>query len=566
MGSTRIKILLRRFFNTKTNREIEPDEIFLDSSNLPEFDRHQFEGRLERPIGKRVYYLVMGAFLCIGILYMGRIGLLQIVRGETLARISENNHLQHNVVFAERGVLYDRTGAELAWNEGSDSFPLRKYQDMRGLAHVLGYVSYPQKDTSGNYYRTELSGKDGAELLFNERLAGENGLKIEEVDALQNVQSESIVRPPKQGENVTLSIDARLQNALYGFIAQRAGDSGFVGGAGVMMDVKTGEIVALASYPEYDPQVLTDGSQKEHIASYVADSRKPFLNRIVAGLYAPGSIVKPFVALGALTEGIISPEKEILSTGALRVPNPYRPGEYSVFRDWKAHGYVDMRHALAVSSDVYFYEVGGGFENQKGLGIEKLNYYNRLFGFGGKTGIAFEGEPVGVIPTPAWKEEHFNGDPWRVGDTYNTAIGQYGFQVTPIQVVRAIAAIGNGGTLVTPSLERGVVLPHTTLSLVPEHLRVVQEGMRMSVQEGTAAGLSNTHVAIAAKTGTAELGARKQFVNSWTTGFFPYENPRYAFAVIMERGPVSNLVGATSVMRQFIDWMAAYTPEYLSSS
>ena len=557
MGSTRIKILLRRFFNTKTNREIEPDEIFLDSSNLPEFDRHQFEGRLERPIGKRVYYLVMGAFLCIGILYMGRIGLLQIVRGETLARISENNHLQHNVVFAERGVLYDRTGAELAWNEGSDSFPLRKYQDMRGLAHVLGYVSYPQKDTSGNYYRTELSGKDGAELLFNERLAGENGLKIEEVDALQNVQSESIVRPPKQGENVTLSIDARLQNALYGFIAQRAGDSGFVGGAGVMMDVKTGEIVALASYPEYDPQVLTDGSQKEHIASYVADSRKPFLNRIVAGLYAPGSIVKPFVALGALTEGIISPEKEILSTGALRVPNPYRPGEYSVFRDWKAHGYVDMRHALAVSSDVYFYEVGGGFENQKGLGIEKLNYYNRLFGFGGKTGIAFEGEPVGVIPTPAWKEEHFNGDPWRVGDTYNTAIGQYGFQVTPIQVVRAIAAIGNGGTLVTPSLERGVVLPHTTLSLVPEHLRVVQEGMRMSVQEGTAAGLSNTHVAIAAKTGTAELGARKQFVNSWTTGFFPYENPRYAFAVIMERGPVSNLVGATSVMRQFIDWMAA---------
>ena len=566
MGTTRIKLLLRRFFNTKTNREIEPDEIFLDSSNLPEFNRYQFEGRLERPIGKRVYYLVMGAFFCIGILYMGRIGLLQIVRGETLARVSENNHLQHNVVFAERGVLYDRSGEELAWNEGSASFPLRKYRETRGLAHVLGYVSYPQKDTSGNYYRTELSGKDGAELLFNERLAGENGLKIEEVDALQNVQSESIVRPPKQGENITLSIDARLQNALYGFIAQRAEDSGFVGGAGVMMDVETGEIVALVSYPEYDPQVLTDGSQKEHIASYVADSRKPFLNRIVAGLYTPGSIVKPFVALGALTEGIISPEKEILSTGALRVPNPYRPGEYSVFRDWKAHGYVDMRHALAVSSDVYFYEVGGGFENQKGLGIEKLNYYNRLFGFGEKTGIAFEGEQAGNIPTPAWKEEHFNGDPWRVGDTYNTAIGQYGFQVTPIQVVRAIAAVGNGGTLVTPSLEKGVVLPHTTLSLVPEHLHVVQEGMRMSVQEGTAAGLSNTHVAIAAKTGTAELGARKQFVNSWTTGFFPYENPRYAFAVIMERGPVSNLVGATSVMRQFIDWMIAHTPEYLSSS
>src|SRR3989338_8322697 len=135
------------------------------------------------------------------------------------------------------------------------------------------------------------------------------------------------------------------------------------------MDVTTGELLALTSYPEYDQNALTAGMDQVSFNRLLNDKRKPFLNRAVGGLYTPGSIIKPIVALGALNENLISPEKEILSTGSISVPNPYDPSKPSVFGDWKAHGYTDMREALAVSSDTYFYAIGAGYEDQRGLGI-----------------------------------------------------------------------------------------------------------------------------------------------------------------------------------------------------
>lgn len=247
------------------------------------------------------------------------------------------------------------------------------------------------------------------------------------------------------------------------------------------------------------------------------------------------------------------------------VPNPYDPSKPTIFRDWRAHGATDMRRAIAVSSDTYFYQIGGGFGSQKGLGIDRIKKYLERFGFTKKTGFDDSNEALGIIPDPAWKEKTFDGEVWRVGDTYNTAIGQYGMQITPIQAVVATAALANGGYLVTPSL-----LFTSTTSVQtgkkfggnPENFTVSKEGMRQAVLDGTAAGLNTKAVAIAGKTGTAELGARKDFVNSWVIGFWPYENPKYAFAVVMERGPVKNLVGATSVMRKTIDWMAVNAPEY----
>ena len=156
--------------------------------------------------------------------------------------------------------------------------------------------------------------------------------------------------------------------------------------------------------------------------------------------------------MGALTEGVIDPYKKILSTGSISIPNPYFPDQKTVFKDWKAHGWTDMREAIAVSSDVYFYEIGGGFESQKGLGIVNIEKYAQLFGIGQKTGIDLPDEKGGIIPGPEWKIKNFKGEPWRIGDTYNTVIGQYGFQVTPLEMVRAISAIANYGTLVTPAL------------------------------------------------------------------------------------------------------------------
>jgi penicillin-binding protein 2 len=169
------------------------------------------------------------------------------------------------------------------------------------------------------------------------------------------------------------------------------------------MDIKTGELLALASYPEYNPTTLSLGQDKKTINGYFSDKRKVFLNRAVSGLYTPGSIVKPFIAYGALAEDVISPFKQIFSNGSISIPNPYFPDKKSTFKDHGSFGYVDMERALAVSSDVYFYEIGGGYQDQKALGIVNIDKYARMFGIAEKTGVDLGGEKVGIIPTPEWK-------------------------------------------------------------------------------------------------------------------------------------------------------------------
>jgi len=212
---------------------------------------------------------------------------------------------------------------------------------------------------------------------------------------------------------------------------------------------------------------------------------------------------------------------------------------------------------------VFLMTIGGGHGDQKGLGITRLNKYFRLFGLGAPTGIALSGEQEGLVPTPEWKQEVFKDD-WRLGDTYLTSIGQFGFQTTPLQMLRAYAALANGGKLVTPHLIRGDSGELKDIGLIPEDLKVVQEGMRATViqEGGTARALERKDVKIAAKSGTAELGASKAYVNSWIAGYFPYEKPKYAFILFMENGPRSNTVGAGSVMGKVFDWIALNRPEY----
>lgn len=563
---------IQTFFKGGGAREISPDEIFLDASNLPAFDVHQFEGRFEKPIAIRALIMLGSFFFLVTLIFSGKLWTLQVRDSAIYTARSENNRLEHTVMFAQRGIVYDRNGVELAWNtphagSGEEEFALRTYTEEAGLAHVLGYGSYPQKDSAGFYYRTDFVGESGVEKSFDGSLRGENGLRIVERDVFRTVQSESSMHPAKDGNLLTLALDANVQNTLYATIKAVADQAGFVGGAGVLMDTATGELLALASYPEYRSNVLSSKSDEEAIRGYTRDPRKPFLNRAVSGLYSPGSIIKPFIALGALEERVIDPSTTIVSTGSISLPNPYLPGAVSVFRDWKAHGAVDMRKALAVSSDVYFYEVGGGFKGQRGLGIANIEKYMALFGFGTTTGINLPGELRGVIPTPAWKKEHFEDSLWRIGDTYNTAIGQYGFQVTALQMARAIAAIANNGKLLTPRVDRVLspasIVAAKEIHLTPEHFTVVQEGMREAVRSGTAAGLALPGVSIAAKTGTAQVGLANKEKNSWVVGFFPYEHPRYSFAVVLEQGPAGNTPGGVLAMRDLLAWMSIHTPEYL---
>ncbi len=561
-------ITFGKFSKTRGYEDIAPDEIFLDSSNLPEFDVHQFEGRMVKSISRTSIYFLGVFFVMVIVVFLWRVGILQIQNGATYAAQSENNRLSHTHLFAGRGVIFDKNKELLVWNipDEDNDFALRSYIATSGFAHVLGYIKYPQTDSSGIYYGTEYIGDIGVEKTYNDILNGKNGLKIVETDALMEVCSESVIEPPLNGEDLTLTIDARVQTKLFELIQDLSIEKDFAGGAGIIMDVDTGGIIALVNYPEYDPNILVDGSDSETIAGYSSDVGEPYFNKSVSGRYTPGSIVKPFVALGALNEGVITPEKKILSTGSISIPNRWNPELSTVFKDWKAHGWVDVRDAIAVSSNVYFYEVGGGFEDQEGLGIRNIEKYMRMFGIGEISGIDIPSEEEGVIPNPKWKEENFDGEPWRIGDTYHTAIGQYGFQVTLTQMVRAVAAIATDGILVTPHVGTQKNKIKKITEIDKQYFDVVKTGMRQAVTGGTAEGLNVPQIKVAAKSGTAEVGISKSRVNSWIIGFFPYDDPKYAFVIMMEKGPRKNTIGALYIMRQLLDWMPVHAPEYLKHS
>ncbi len=555
--------------------EIAPDEVMIDSSNLGDFDVSQLEGRLERPISKLTLYSVGVMFCLAAIVFLVQAWNLQITHGEEYSQRSERNMLRPTPIFAGRGVILDRNGTLLAWNapvkipedgvidQNNNSISTRQYATTTGLSHVLGYVQYPSKDKNGFYYQDDFEGVAGVEKYYDQKLQGENGSRLMEVDARGKVVSENIVRSPEQGQSVTLSIDSRVQSALYNNIKDITDRVGFTGGAGVIMDTHTGEIIALTSYPEYSSQVMSDRTDTAKIKSLLSDPSLPFLNRAVDGLYTPGSIVKPFMSLAVLTENVIDPLTVLVTTGSVSIPNPYDPTKSTLFRDWRNNGSLDIRHALAVSSDAYFYIVGGGYKDQKGIGILNIDKYIRLFGLGELMPETFVQGKAGTIPTPEWKKATFNED-WYLGDTYHTVIGQYGFQVTAVQMVRAVASLANNGTLLVPDiLKKDKPNVERIIDSIPlKNFAVAREGMRLAVTGGITTVLNTPFTEVSAKTGTAELGSTKEKVNSWVTGFWPFTNPKYAFAIILEKGSVHNQVGAAVAMRQQLDWMHEHTPEY----
>lgn len=540
----------------------------MDIPNLAAVNTGRMEGKRELPITARSVSLIGVLFAMVAVGFLGKLFILQVVEGQEFRKISDSNRVDQTTIIAERGVVYDRTGEMVIWNEydvtGQYDFPIRAYTDRLGMGQLIGYVSYPQKDQNGFFYRSEYLGRTGVESAYNTMLAGGNGKKIVEVDALGEVVSEYSLQAATSGGELTLSVDAGLSEAMYQIISTSSVQAGFRSGAGAIMDIHTGEIIALTSFPSYDPQVMADGKNVDLINEYNNDDRLPFLNKVVSGVYTPGSVVKPFVAYAALAEKTISPDKEIVSTGQIVIPNPYTPSQPSIFRDWRAHGVMTMREAIAFSSNVYFYTVSGGFADQAGMGITKMANYFKLFGLGSETGVIIAEEQAGVVPTPAWKEAVFDDD-WRLGDTYFTSIGQYGFQSTPLQILRSYAALANGGKLVTPHVVKGEQGEVVDLNLNPAYLKIIHEGMRMTVNYngGTARSLERKDVAIAAKSGTAEVGEGNQFVNSWAAGFWPYENPQYAFVLMMDRAPRSNALGSTRIMGDVMQWISENRPEYI---
>ena len=559
----------------RSNTFIEPDEIFLDSKNLPDFDTQQFEGQISKPISRHSLIAIGIIFCLLVVLFGTRLWVLQIKNGQMYQTMSKNNSLNIEPIFAARGNIYDRNGVPLVWNNAAtDDTPWseRMYTTSPGMSHILGYVGYPAKDSSGNYWPTNILGRDGFEKEYNDVLSGVNGSDIVEKDISGKVQVGSIVNQPVAGKNITLTIDSRLQTKLYTLLSTYIKLTGFRSVSAVMMDVRNGDIISMTNFPEYDSNIMSQGSDHQTIDGYLTDPNTPLLDRAVSGLFTPGSIVKPYIGLEALKEGVVTPTTQICSCGSITVPNPYDPTHPGVFRDYNPNnGWVDIEHAIAVSSNIFFMEVSGGYKNQKGIGITNLGVALDRFGLDDKTGVDLLGEKSGIIPSPEWKAQKFAGEPWRVGDTYNTAIGQYGVQVTPLEMARAVGGVAERGVMVTPHVFKNdsteatstdLVTPTQTVTDMPDdEYSVIQAGMRLSATVGTGKMFAGLPFTVGSKTGTAQVGVNGTFINGWVTDFFPYEDPHYALVIMLEHG-TQNIGTATRIGYDFLDWVRVNAPEY----
>lgn len=417
----------------------------------------------------------------------------------------------------------------------------RQYQDPEIFSHIVGYIGLPTKQelrTREDILTFEEIGKVGAERTFDGQLRGEVGIQKYEISAVGDSAKLVSSLKPKTGQDVALSVDARMQRELFGAMSRRLDEFRVKKGAAVVLDVLSGEILALLSFPAYDNNLFVSSglpSDGPEVSSVLISSDQPLFNRALSGKYAPGSTIKPLVAVGALEEEIISPDKNILVQESIKVPNKYNPAIVYVFKDWKAHGWTDMRKAIAVSSNVYFYTIGGGYGDIAGLGVERLRYYFSQFGLGIKTGVELSEEASGFIPSGEWKNSP--GRLWLIGDTYNMSIGQGDLLVTPLQMARAVAIIANGGKTIRPTIikqDGGGVSEGGSL-FREENLNIIREGMRGAVTYGSARLLNTLPGKAAGKTGTAQVGGA-QADNAWFVGFAPYDDPEIAFAVVIEGG------------------------------
>lgn len=418
---------------------------------------------------------------------------------------------------------------------------VREYQDGLIFSHILGYEGKIRKEELAeypDYLPIDSIGKQGIEKSYESELRGKRGADRVEVDSRGAVKKALGVFEPEPGSDLILNIDADLQKKLFDSLSVSLDTAGLRKGAAVAMDPRDGSVLALVSLPSFDNNLFAGGIDSANYAGLIEDDAIPLFNRAIAGEYPPGSTIKPFLASAALAEGVVTPNTQIESRGGITVAG------FS-FGDWKAHGFTDVRHAIAVSSDVYFYSVGGGYGNIRGLGMEKMDAYEQRFGFGSETGIDVPGEKTGFLPTAEWKEKKF-GERWYIGDTYHASIGQGFVLATPLQLADATSAVANGGTLWKPRVVGQIRDRDGTLrSMAPEALRrnvidpsilkTVREGMRMTVTEsvGTAQSLAGLPVAVAGKTGTAQFGTEKK-THGWFESFAPYEHPTIVLVVLIE--------------------------------
>jgi penicillin-binding protein 2 len=418
----------------------------------------------------------------------------------------------------------------------------RTYPAGRSVAHTVGYVgriSEEEREERSSYLLTDLIGKAGVEQVYEDALRGTYGKTEVEVDAQGREGRLLSKTEPSAGKNIVLFLDLELQKKLTEVMERVMHASGKMAGAAAVVDVRTGGVLAMQSFPTYDSNYFSETLTPEAYAELFDSPDRPLFNRAVSGLYPPGSTIKPFMAIAGLDEKVIDERTTVYSGGSITVAG-------QEFEDWRAHGTVDVRRALAVSSNIFFYALGGGYGELEGLGPYRIKEYLSRFNFDGEYDFDFPGTVRGLIPDPEWKKKT-KGESWYIGDTYNTSIGQGYVSISPLHLAMATAAIANDGVLMSPRMVRAiydqdfsneqvtqpVILRSNFVS--QDSLRVAREGMRASVVSGYTQSLQDLPVPVAAKTGSAQnIPGRPE--HSWVTIFAPYENPEIAMTLLVEQG------------------------------
>lgn len=472
--------------------------------------------------------------------------------------------VDHDTVLDIERLLPQLPGVELV------SSLVRRYQEGRVTAPFLGYTGYvTAEDLEEKPYLagTDIIGKTGIEETYDEQLHGRHGVSYIEINAEGAPQKQVREEQPVAGTDLHLSIDGELQQYITELLTtmdgerQARGQTSLPGAAVVAMDPRTGSLRALVSYPSYDANIFSQPTLSDQTAQIIRDPRQLLFNRAITGMYPPGSTIKPFIAAGALAENIISETTSFLSTGGIQV-GPWN------FPDWKAggHGVTNVQKAIAESVNTFFYLVVGGDADHRGLGLSLTEKYLTDFGWGAPTKIDIHNEAAGFLPTEEWKLS-VKHEPWYIGDTYHLAIGQGDVLVTPLQVAVSTAAVANGGRVLQPTIVQTLAVggekeevPKEESRLVaisPDDLRIVREAMRATVLGGSGRSLADLPVALAGKTGTAQVGGEGEDTHAWFTSFGPYESPELVVTILLERGGAGD-VNAVPVARDIWRWWSEH--------
>ncbi|MFN8557774.1 MAG: penicillin-binding protein 2 [Dehalococcoidia bacterium] len=441
--------------------------------------------------------------------------------------------------------------------------PVRVYPFGDLTSHITGYTGRIEPDELDQalrhgYLASDRTGKTGVELTYEGYLRGMAGRREAEVDASGRELRALGGHPPRPGYSVTLAVDIDLQRAVRDILEESVRDLASKKAVAIVMDVRTGEILADVSLPSYDANIFSRRLDEAKYDGLVNNPDKPLLDHAIAEKFAPGSTFKIVTGLAALQEDVATPATTIYSNGSMLVPRD-DGSKFDSFPDWRPGlGSLSFYRGIAMSSDIYFYCLAGGCDQLRaGLGNERLARYARLFGFGEPTGIDLPGEAGGLIGDAVWLKRVTSGaQNWFLADTYYQGIGQGYVEATPLQVVRMTAAVANGGRLLRPRVMRevrdadgAVVVPahievQRQLPIADEHFTTMREAMRQAVFDGTATAAGVKGVSVAGKTGTAEFGTRigagsvygRYKEHGWFTGFAPYENPEIAVVVFHEQG------------------------------